>query len=417
MATIAALKINDNEYAVKSFSNDMVALVDFEELNLSNYVEFRNYLKRTELVKKYETEDDLLSYVLILTTECNLACSYCYERNIKNKTTIQNTELLVEHIINDIEISGIRRVEVEFTGGEPLLNIDKIKKIVEELSALSIVDFKFSIVTNGLLINKDILDFLEYYKFNVQISLDGYSRDHNLLRVDKDKNPTFDIIIKNIIMLLNYTKSVMLSLRINLSALNHEKIHNVVYELNEKIPSNLRKDIFVYCDYVDVENDNENFLKDDIIYNKILYLYFLLEKYSYRIPENYISAGLCMIKNDNSIAFDPDGNIIKCYSCVGDNNVKIGEVSSSECCHYPYKPILALCDDINCPVQFYCSGGCAYKEYIKNNKLDIHCEMRRIMLFNKALFILTLVSERIVEIENFEGFKEAISNVEIFLFD
>lgn len=78
MATIAALKINDNEYAVKSFSNDMVALVDFEELNLSNYVEFRNYLKRTELVKKYETEDDLLSYVLILTTECNLACSYCY---------------------------------------------------------------------------------------------------------------------------------------------------------------------------------------------------------------------------------------------------------------------------------------------------------------------------------------------------
>lgn len=55
MATIAALKINDNEYAVKSFSNDMVALVDCEELNLSNYGEFRNYLKRTELVKKYET--------------------------------------------------------------------------------------------------------------------------------------------------------------------------------------------------------------------------------------------------------------------------------------------------------------------------------------------------------------------------
>ena len=56
-------------------------------------------------VKKYETEDDLLSYVFILTTECNLTCSYCYERNIKNKTTIQNTELLVEHIIKDIEIS------------------------------------------------------------------------------------------------------------------------------------------------------------------------------------------------------------------------------------------------------------------------------------------------------------------------
>ena len=43
--------------------------------------------------------------------------------------------------------------------------------------------------------------------------------------------------------------------------------------------------------------------------------------------------------------------------------------------------------------------------------------MKRIILFNKALFILTLVSEGIVEIENFEGFKEVISNVEIFLFD
>jgi uncharacterized protein len=119
--------------------------------------------------------------VLKMTGSCNFKCSYCYDFNKDKLGTSINFKLSCDTI--DFLLSKRNNLSISFHGGEPLLKFDIIKKIVEYVNYnWSKKKIKFSIQTNGSLINTEIISFLEKNNFTVGISLDGINKETNSFR-------------------------------------------------------------------------------------------------------------------------------------------------------------------------------------------------------------------------------------------
>ena len=94
---------------------------------------------------------------LFTTTACNAKCPYCYEKGIKTNSLNLNKQSQFIEFVKSIASEKI--LQIEWFGGEPLVNFDAIRNITNELNNESI-KFSSSIVTNGALLNKEIIDFL-----------------------------------------------------------------------------------------------------------------------------------------------------------------------------------------------------------------------------------------------------------------
>lgn len=138
---------------------------------------------------------------LIVTTKCNLRCSYCYEKGTAHE--VLNFEDGVKIIDWFCSISKSKEQCITFFGGEPLTEVNLIKNLVEYCNEKH-PNIVFSIATNGTLVNEDNIDLLRKFKF-VNVSLDGSERVHNLhRRTPSDKNSfsmiNFDLLhsLKNL---------------------------------------------------------------------------------------------------------------------------------------------------------------------------------------------------------------------------
>lgn len=150
------------------------------------------------------------SYLTIFVcNDCNLMCSYCYERknNIQKNIVINENiakkviqKLIYSAICNDYKIVGLN-----FFGGEPLLHFNIIKKLVQysEMIRPQKLKIRYSIVTNGTLMNNDISFFLEKYNFYVTLSIDGNKDIHDAMRKMNNGSGSYNIIKNNLKMLDN----------------------------------------------------------------------------------------------------------------------------------------------------------------------------------------------------------------------
>ena len=136
--------------------------------------------------------------ILFMTRECTLKCHYCYVEHksdsfMKKEVALKAAGLFVAEN-ND-------KAKFSFFGGEPLLQFELIKEITEyvlEKAAAKNLEVNLSIATNGTLINDEVLDFLEKYKFRVELSLDGDELSHNLNRPMRDGGNSYKSVVKNI---------------------------------------------------------------------------------------------------------------------------------------------------------------------------------------------------------------------------
>ena len=153
---------------------------------------------------------------LLLAEDCNMACTYCFE---KNKPVLRMTDtvailaisrLFKNSIDNSIATGHIERVHIMFFGGEPLLNYTVLFISIQygiHLSLETSVPFSFSIVTNGTLIDERFISFIESMKKNypdigmtIQFSIDGVGHVHDQARIFSDGSGTFDVINTNLEM-------------------------------------------------------------------------------------------------------------------------------------------------------------------------------------------------------------------------
>lgn len=143
----------------------------------------------------------------LVTEDCNLACSYCFEldgRN-KNKMTKETARKGLEFLCNNAIKNGEREFHVMLFGGEPLLNLEVVKEIFKyglELAEKNNLNFTTSMVTNATILTTEVKRILNAYKnranLNVQLSVDGIKKIHDRYRVTKNGNGSFDTIEKNI---------------------------------------------------------------------------------------------------------------------------------------------------------------------------------------------------------------------------
>ncbi|MCM2464877.1 radical SAM protein [Methanoculleus oceani] len=141
---------------------------------------------------------------LILTEGCNLACSYCFEKDMAGHSKMPRNiaakaiDLLIDYS-NDCS-----ELHITYFGGEPLLNYSVMRYITEyaqEQSSLRNKSINFNMTTNGTLLNRSIVEYLSSNKIKVLVSVDGLRRTHDKHRKDKNGNGTFDRVYKNLKLL------------------------------------------------------------------------------------------------------------------------------------------------------------------------------------------------------------------------
>lgn len=296
------------------------------------------------------------NYVIAITTACNAKCSYCYEKGVQ--ATDMDREC-ADRTIRFIKANAKQDQTVFITwfGGEPLLNVDMISYIAKELRKVG-VSFRSSIITNGLLFQKNIIQCAKgiWNLSQVQISLDGIEEKYNSIKNYQSncENP-FQTVIQNIKELIE--NEIEVSVRLNICKDNIDNIMNLIQYLGKIFP--FSKYLTIYPAFIN-GGTTKNFFSDnekvDVVYRVLqeipFYSYAVLESVIYALPETTA----CMREKNNSILIDVDGSVCRCEHYVGrvkgesiNANTKIQDYSME------YQ-VIVQCQQC----QFYprCLGGC-----------------------------------------------------------
>jgi len=314
---------------------------------------------------------------LILTTDCNLACKYCFEkrmllekRDMSINVAKKSIDLLLDYSHDKEEIY------IVLFGGEPLMNKSPLKDIVsyaEKQSQRNNKKVAFSITTNGILIDETWTEFFHDHKIKVLLSIDGMAESHDRFRVDRTGHGTFDKVMKVVDLLKQsqgYLGVKMTIMPENISSLSQDVMglyqiginHFIVgYANNQHWDANQVK-IFLselkkmYIWYKKKKTDN---------------LYIDLFENEKSEPEYYgCRAGR------HSIAVSPSGEISPCSRMLSDEPIdlihKLGNIDIG------ITNIQNRLDLIHCgPLKNYCEensikeykGGCFALNYEENKNV------------------------------------------------
>lgn len=139
--------------------------------------------------------------VMFLTNNCNLACGYCFASRTEHASMQRHTaERAVEWLFENTEEFTENPLILSFFGGEPLLEFDMLKTVVEHARRLSPKYGKsmiFSVTTNGTLLTDEILDFMELHQISMLFSIDGDRQTNDQFRLYKNGSSSFDTLCVN----------------------------------------------------------------------------------------------------------------------------------------------------------------------------------------------------------------------------
>lgn len=162
----------------------------FSEDDYEPYID--NFKKRPTVVK---------ALCLHIAHDCNLACRYCFagEGEYHGERALMSYEVGKQALDFLVANSGNRRnLEVDFFGGEPLLNFQVVKDLVaygRSLEKEHDKHFRFTLTTNGVLLNDDVMDFVNREMDNVVLSIDGRKEVHNRMRPFRNGGGSYDLIV------------------------------------------------------------------------------------------------------------------------------------------------------------------------------------------------------------------------------
>lgn len=140
----------------------------------------------------------------LMTEDCPLMCTYCFEHHKKNKMSHEVIERGLVYFFDNAMLQNKNEVSVTVFGGEPLLEPDSIRYLFQrglELQKAYNIEFKAGIITNGYIMNEKVkqllLDYKDKINMGCQISVDGNKYAHDLCRITKQGHGSFDVIAKN----------------------------------------------------------------------------------------------------------------------------------------------------------------------------------------------------------------------------
>lgn len=355
---------------------------------------------------------------------CNLNCEYCFAGQGKyhGKDAIMSFEFGKQALDFLVKNSGTRKnLEVDFFGGEPLVNFDVVKQLVKYARSIEKETgkhFRFTLTTNGMLLDDDVIDFLNKEMNNVVLSLDGRKEINDAKRKKINGEGSYDIIVPKF---QNFV----------------EKRGNKEYYMRGTFTRNnldFTKDIFHMADLgfkelsmepVVSSPDTDYALKEGDL-DTIFEQYEILAKemikrrkqgnpftfYHYMID---LSGGPCIYKRITGcgsgteyLAVTPTGDFYPCHQFVGDEKFLMGNVRDGVT-NTELRDEFKLCNAYSrkeckdCWAKLYCSGGCSANAYHAtgsiNNVYEYGCK-----LFKKRIecAIMVKIAEAMEESEEVE---------------
>lgn len=355
-----------------------------------------------ELAREEKLRSPIKSLCLNVAHDCNLRCSYCFASEgdfgcgrelMPLETAKKSVDFLIEH-------SGkIKNLEMDFFGGEPLMNWNVVKETVKYARSLEKEynkNFRFTLTTNGILLDDEKIDFINDEIYDVVLSLDGRKEINDKYRITKTKKGSYDIVLPKFQKLISRRGNKSYYVRGTYTKDNLDFTKDVMHLYNLGFKNISMEPVL--CD----KNFESSVNKEDI--SKVLAEYENLCRELIKMKKsgkeinffNFnidLDKGPCVLKRlkgcgcgNDYVAITPNGDIFSCHQLVGENEFKMGNVNSGTFDDNIKKKFLNTsiyhkekCQ--NCWVKFYCSGGCAAKNYQHCGNImipfDINCEMQK----------------------------------------
>lgn len=206
------IKVSKSFYdEMKNIDVNNLRVIKSEELKylLDSYFVIEDNVQENKIIEYLLDEDRLnqkiFSSYIAFSTLCNFACVYCYEEGQARRQFVMTEEILqktIDWYKSIIVKNNYKKCKITLFGGEPLIHKDLIKKFLsamKDFANLNSVELKIAIITNGYLLEQEIVNFLNDCGLEeIQITLDGVGEIHDKRRPLRTGGPTFDRIIQNI---------------------------------------------------------------------------------------------------------------------------------------------------------------------------------------------------------------------------
>ena len=379
-----AQTIEDIEYLKEQgqlFTDDLFESVSFD------------FKKRQSVLK---------ALCLHVAQDCNLSCKYCFagegeyhgERGLMSfETGKRALDFLVEH-------SGKRHnLEVDFFGGEPLMNFQVVKDLVAYARSIEKEagkNFRFTLTTNGMLIDDEVIDFANREMSNVVLSLDGRKEVHDRYRVDYAGNGSWERIVPKFQKLVRERGGRNYYMRGTFTHHNPDFLQDIRQMLDLGFTElSMEPVVCAPDDPIALTEEDRRIVLDQ--YEKLAELMLERERegrpftfYHYMID---LSGGPCIYKRISGcgsgteyMAVTPWGDLYPCHQFVGDEHFRLGDIwhgldnpevqKEFASCNVYAKP--ECCD---CWAKLYCSGGCAANAFHATGSItgvyEAGCELFR----------------------------------------
>ena len=335
--------------------------------------------------------------------DCNMRCAYCFagKGDYSGQRMIMPTEVAraaIDYLITHSE--GRRNLEVDFFGGEPLMNFEVVKKTVLYARTLEKQHgklFRFTITTNGLLLTDDKIDFINREMSNVVLSIDGRSTTNDRVRkpVSGDKS-CYDLIMPNFKKLVDTRGEGQYYVRGTFTKYNLDFAEDVLHLYKEGFDQISVEPVIAdpAMPYALTEEDipaigaeyerlAAEMIRREQTGDWFNFFHFMMD----------LEQGPCAIKRlrgcgcgNEYVAVTPDGDVYPCHQFVGHEQWKMGDVFTGSI--DPQKKAQFAASTVygkpacrDCWAKFYCSGGCNANSYIYNgnNTLphNMSCELEK----------------------------------------
>ncbi len=375
------------------------------------YAEIRSLAEQGELFTddSYAECADMLGMAPIkamclhIAHDCNLRCDYCFAStgDYKGGRALMSREVGLKAIDYLIAHSGNRHnLEVDFFGGEPLMNWEVVEEVVRyarSKEAACNKNFRFTVTTNGLLLDEEKIDFINREMSNVVLSIDGRREVHDKLRVTANGKGSYDLILPKMQQLVAardrdkdyYVRGTFTKYNLDFA--------NDVLHLREQGFDQISVEPVVSdpeLSYAITEEDLPTIyaeyerLADLLIERRragdtINFFHFMID----------LSQGPCAIKRlrgcgcgNEYVAITPQGDVYPCHQFVGLDGWKMGSVFDGSCdekikATFAHTHVLSKPDCSACWAKFYCSGGCSAQNFQREGDIrkphTIACDLER----------------------------------------
>ncbi|MBR0512379.1 MAG: thioether cross-link-forming SCIFF peptide maturase [Ruminococcus sp.] len=336
-----------------------------------------------EKYAQYSVASPVKAMCLNIAHDCQLRCKYCFASTVdfgkgRKLMSFETGKHAIDFLL---ENSGDRpNLELDFFGGEPLMNFNVVKQVVEYARSREKEynkKFRFTITTNGLLLDDEKIEFINREMSNVVLSIDGRKEVNDYFRVLPNGQGCYDIIMPKYKKLVEgrgdkeyYVRGTFTNKNLDFSndvfALNEAGFDQIsvepvvgdddVYALTEKdLPT-------VFAEY---EKLAQRLLENEKKGKKFNFFHFMLD----------LDQGPCAIKRlrgcgcgNDYVAITPDGDIFPCHQFVGIDEYKMGNIDEGTFnqemkADFAKAHVYSKPDCRECWAKFYCSGGCNANNY------------------------------------------------------